>query len=601
MWRRLTPRIAWAARAPSLDACSSLSPSRCSVLRNAQQRHRTTVADVYLERMQEYDVASFLRLLRTGVFDCGDDLRRMFSGFQRYLAHLKAEEFVEMLELFRSRELRESEGGVDLPLLLICEMNRRMLGGQTRLFSLRQCQRICTVMKHMKFNRPSHITPGGDGMVASPASDGTAHIQEGTDKMVSSPSDHKDGHPHRTPISCPNGNEGTDSICTTSESHISCTRASKDVPLFSEDMQEVTVPVCECNVGPSTTPRACAACCAKYGPLLHLPGYDQLSLLIVLLGRSIVLQLSSVRRLHENAVTGYLMLSSHLNCTLNAHILRSIIERHQAALLRSKSLRNIAIALHVAKKCKVRCGGFEKRMRSRLADIGEFEALCAGERHPVALLVALSQLIGSLVSANALPISQEVRQIGINIITYLLDHYDKFFGADSVLDEDVVSSMRGNARLLVDYLESKGVNFERIFLDSDLERLESLIVCGAVDYSKDFRTSDFHRQVGSTLSLLGHDVEEEVRIGAHVCDIVLRNGGTVVEIDGPYHFNTSLNERTNQLLNRSGADYRLTYTHNSNVKRFMLGLAGYRVVHVPFFRWPSGREEQLEYVRRALT
>ncbi|CDR93729.1 hypothetical protein, conserved [Babesia bigemina] len=600
MWRQLTPRIVWAARATCLDASSSLSLPQCTPLTNQQRRTRTAVANLYLERVQEYDVASFLRLVRTGVFDCGDDLRRVFSGFQRYLAHLKAEEFVEMLELFRSRDLRENEEGVDLPLLLICEMNRRMRGGQHRLFSLRQCRRICAALRHMKFNRPSHVTPSSDH--PGPASYGAARIHQGTDEMGSAPSEHKDGHPHRIPISRRNGSESANSMHTTRDSHYTHTRAWNDgPPMFAEDTREVAVPVCECNVGQAALPRACAACCAKYGPLLHLPGYDQLSLLIVLLGRSIVLQLSGVRRLHENAVTGYLMLSSHINCTLNAHILRSIVAQHQAALLRSKSLRNIAIALHVAKKCKVRCGGFERRMRSRLADIGEFEALCAGERHPVALLVALSQLVGSLVTANALPTSREVRQIGINIITYLLDHYDKFFGADAELDADVVSSMRGNARLLVDYLASKGVNFERIFLNGDLERLEALTVCGAVDYSKDFRTSDFHRQVGSTLSLLGHAVEEEVRIGSHVCDIVLRKAGTVVEIDGPYHFNTALNERTNELLNRNGCDYRLTYTHNSNVKQFMLGLAGYRVVHVPFFRWPSGREEQLEYLRRALS
>ncbi|GIX66337.1 RAP domain protein [Babesia caballi] len=546
-----------------LRGARSHGPSAPAVLQTApvsRRKHQASISTVsrYLETMYDHDVAAFLRLLRTGVFDRSEDLRSMFSGFQRYLAHLRAEEFVELLELLRSHDLRDNDEGADLALLLLCEMNQRMLSGQPRLFSLKQTHRVCAVLRHFKFNRPAYLVAPDERATAAAvpsATGGSApRFEEGFTVVAAADvggsagqtSTQADADTHPTePQSAPATSGMPQSGTPSKSSHsLGGLPSRHNRPrLFHKDFPEVAVPICEANVGSRGPTRACSSCCSRYGQLLHLPGHEQLALLIVLLGRSIVKQAAKVRRRHENAVISYIMLSSHLNCTLNAHILRRILAQHQGAILQSRSLRNIGIVLHASRKCKTRCSALTARLLARLADVGQFEALCAGERNRGALLVAFGQVIGGLIVANALPVSPDVRRVGANIVTYLVDHYEALFGPDAQLDAEVVKGMCGNARLLVDYLASKGVDFARVLLDGDLDRLYELIARGHVDYPKDFKTSDLHRQVASVLALLGLETDEEVRVGAHVCDLALRRGGAVMEIDGPYHFNTSLNHR----------------------------------------------------------
>ncbi|ORM39841.1 uncharacterized protein BXIN_0199 [Babesia sp. Xinjiang] len=548
----------------------------------------STTAATYLERMYDHDVADFMGLLRRGIFDRAEDLRVLFTNFQRYLSQLKAEEFVELLEVLHSRDLRENEERIDIPLIMLCEMNHRILKGNRRLFSLNQTQRLCTVLRHVRFNRPNCLI----------AQD------EAANGITSNNEDFQHGFKIKRQTITPEKQSNHYNISTSCESvqheNLEDEPSSSSHCILQHDFQEVLVPVCEVNINNPGNTRACKSCCNKYGDLLQLHGYDQLTLLIVLLGRSIVQQVARVRRRHENAVISYMTLSSHLNCTINSHILRSMLAQQKAALLRTKSMRNIGIVLHMAKKCKVRFGSFKKQILQRLADYNEFKSLAAAERSIPTLLIAFSQIIGGLVDANRLPITKYKKQTGINIIIYLVDNHTKLIQDDCEGISDAINGVRGSVRLLVSYLTSKGVDLSKIMNEPDLDVLYSITATGNMEYAKDFRTSDLHRQVASVLATLGIETEEEVRIGSHVCDLILRRNKVAVEIDGPYHFNTALNYRVNALLHRDTDECLLTYTHNSKLKRFMLGLEGYRVVHIPYFRWPCARQEQIAYAHRTI-
>lgn len=546
--------------------------------------HSSHGAASYLERLYDIDVKEFLDRLRTCVFESDADFRPMFNNFQRYLRHFRSSEIVEIVEMIHSRNVRENDEGFDLMMLLICEMNERLINSNKTYFSLKQTHRICSVLKHVKFNRPSYLIDTAHHAMASDSSpydmgfrvassfnwDTECSTTEKQQRIMDSTKESSQAECTERTSNAANVNIVNEAECckhnqmryqsaSCSQSpnmytkmpqamgeHRKHTETDAECPeyhhlLFPQNYREVLVPVCECNVGAISSYYSCQKCCNRYGKLLQISGQDHLALLIVLLGRSIVIQSRAIRKRHENAVTSYLTLSSHFSCTMNSHILGTIMANYLAAFATSKSIRNIAIGLQAAKKCKVRCGVFKKKVIARLADLAEFESLCADERNMSTLLIAFNQIVSGIICTNKLPISQNIKNIGINIVTYLVDNYERIFC--NSIDQDTLKSAKGSAKLLVDYLTEKGVDFSRILLDDDIEKLDAILADGKVEYFKDFKTSDLHKQVASVLSMLGVNYEEEVYINPHFCDVFLRKSNLVLEIDGPYHFCTGINHR----------------------------------------------------------
>ncbi|KAK1442205.1 hypothetical protein BgAZ_402350 [Babesia gibsoni] len=506
----------------------------------------------YIERLYDHNARGFMLRLKTGVFEHDTDLQCMFANFQRYIPRLKGCEIVDILELLHSRTMREGDDGVDLVLLLLCEANQRMIDGKRHVFSLKEMHRLFSVLKHIKFNRPSYlITPQQHAVNPSLVSNKAIRTRfnivttntttSGGNSNAQSAETFENVANLEDIDSCQyQQDQGKGFPCLHEDADETNLRNLPLHHLFQENYKQVTVPVCEVNVGRAPPYMACRECVRNYGRMLDISGHDHLSLLIVLLGRSILKQSLAIRKKHENAVASYMILSSHLNSTVNSHLLGTIMAHYRTAFMRSRSMRNIAIAIQTAKKCKVCCNWLVSGLISRLSDVGNFEELCANESNTATLLVSLNQIITGIIVANHLPISQPRKKLGINIITYLVDHYEQVF-LNEKLNQDIVNSTKGNLKLLVDYLSSKGVDISRLLLECDMEKLEAIVADGKVEYLKDFKTSDLHKQVASVLHTLGIDAKEEVYINPHFCDLVAKR--TVVEIDGPYHFNTGLNQR----------------------------------------------------------
>ncbi|GFE53597.1 hypothetical protein BaOVIS_010010 [Babesia ovis] len=495
--------------------------------------------------MFDYNVQSFMRLLRDGIFQDDDELRAVFTGFQRYLGHLQPVDIVDILELACNRDIRENDEGIDLVLLLLCEMNHRMLSKNSCMFSLQQTNRICRVLLKMKFNRSTSLIWDLDRSNIVDAGCNSGFIIGNRNTPTKRQMQPDSAH---IIASIDNDQRLSSNLDDASNNYLNVTSSKSGIPAdgvldFLHSSQRVKVPICESVYHLNAEPMACSSCCSKYGQLLQLEGYDHLALLIVLLGRSIVKQINKIKHRHENAVIGYIQLSAHYNTTVNSHFLGTILAQHQAALLCSRSLRNIAIVLQVMKKSKLRTGFLRTRLLARLADKDVFVNLCNREGNVATLLVSFSHLVGGIISNNALTINPDITRLGVNILQYVVQNHERLFNATSETHMAAITGARGNLHMLLMYLRSKYKNLTQHFDSTQLDILDCITASCAAEYSMDFRTSDLHKQVASVLQAVGVETQNEVPIGPHMCDLVLKRKKVVVEIDGPYHFQTALNPR----------------------------------------------------------
>eukprot|EP00371_Babesia_bovis_P001675 XP_001610322.1 hypothetical protein [Babesia bovis T2Bo] len=611
------------------------------------------VTGAYLENIYDYNAKSYLRLLTKGVFDNDHDIKVLLCDFQRYLTAFNPEELIQLLELLVTRDIRENDQGIDIILILLAEMNRRLLAENDRLFSLKQIYRLSRLLKTTKFNRSTCLLSPEDrvnvrvlhddvafGFSINAKNTNTSSLESVNETQSSSIDTHSknlESNISRTELkdhtlgsirpdvpfneaydkhkidimrrgTSPRHDDGSvsnelgqykspkeDNYHSSSSSSV--IYQPEALGSISDYRSCVVVPVCEINTGITNTYKACQNCVTRYGQLLDLHGYDQMALFIVLLGRSIIKQISHIKRRHENAVIPYLLLSSHYKTAINSHIIGSILSQQQVALARTKSLRNIGIVLDVIRKCKVRASRLRSALVSRLANQRHFNELCSREGNKTTLILSFSHIIMGTVKLNKAPKSTETMPVFYNILKYLLEHPE--LHDEDHIDPDVLQGSLNNVRLLVTYIGYD--HLKQWFRSTEISAIESLLAKARLDYCKDFRTSDLHKQVADVLSTLGIECDQEVTIGSHICDLVLKKRRIVIEIDGPYHFNTTLNSSLNSILNRHVDDYRLTYTYNSRIKMYMLRQGGYKVIHIPYFMWPSGKQEQMVYAKRCIS
>ncbi|KAK2198101.1 RAP domain [Babesia duncani] len=357
---------------------------------------------------------------------------------------------------------------------------------------------------------------------------------------------------------------------------------------------EISALICEENrdaLGSS----ACENCKARYGHLLSLNGVDMTSLLTILLGKSLVLQTRANKKVYENAIIPYLILvgsSNHCGC---ASIVSNLLQTHQHALLKSKSLRNLAIVLHTIKRLNVRAFKLESKIIQKI--LINFEELINLEKSQAAVYAAFGQIIMATVSQHysgslfnrrsdlllnkiLVFVSKSHDQFNVKESPFLASQLGILFTNASLERFELFKLIKANKNILE---LKKRLKLENVSPDSN-DTLEN----------QHWRTSDIHKSVAAAMEFMGLPCKVETLIYPYIVD--LQFGNTVIEVDGPYHYVQNGSESLNRVL-KLEHHKRLRYNLNTLVKDKLLGKMGYKIVHLPFYEWPDSPQEQLEYLK----
>ncbi|EKX74209.1 conserved hypothetical protein [Theileria equi strain WA] len=360
---------------------------------------------------------------------------------------------------------------------------------------------------------------------------------------------------------------------------------------------ESLIPVCAENYRKTKIYELCENCKLRYGDLATQNGNDLMTILIVSFGKSILAQLKSIRKLHENLIIPYLSLVGSRNCTGCSHIVRELCIRCHKCFMSTYSLINIAILLHTIKRTRARANFIFRNIAKRLVKDNGIEDLCSKEFVTKAQSVALSQLIISCISSEYRP-SEDNRRIDAllyRILVYVEKTFSNLLKYDT---DDKYSYFITQLNLL-----NKACIVERHRLHSKImanqqlsDFINSIPNSTRFDEAYDFKTSTTHLQVRNTLDMFNYETEVETKVYPYIVDILVKSKNLIIEVDGPYHYTTYINKSVGKILNRESSDDLFQHTLNSRLKQRLLQKSGYKFVNIPYYKWPNTTSAQVYFI-----
>ncbi|XP_953739.1 uncharacterized protein TA16950 [Theileria annulata] len=373
------------------------------------------------------------------------------------------------------------------------------------------------------------------------------------------------------------------------------TKVLLKIKFNKESPESSTVPVCSMNFEYNKEVSVCENCKLRYGDLLNLNGSDLSNILMVVLGKSLLLQSKDMRKLHENSVVPYLVLVGNRNSVLCSHLVRRISSVYSKAFLLSNSIHNISILLHTIKRTKTRAFALLKMIVNRLSTKGEIESLLDKESNLHVKLISISQIIQFCINCHY-SYSQFNLKLDTLIYSILKYVYNIFSGENM---EEIIKFPNFVSQL---NLLRKSINLERVHLKKLIEGSEISCFLDSLEHIKptfapnEFKTSNIHSQVDTILKSFNYETLLEHYVCPYIVDIFVPSKNVIIEVDGPYHYSTTINPRINKILKREVDNYRLGYTLNSKLKSRILTKSGFKFINIPFYQWPQTTNEQVYFI-----
>ncbi|BAM39525.1 uncharacterized protein TOT_010000980 [Theileria orientalis strain Shintoku] len=355
-----------------------------------------------------------------------------------------------------------------------------------------------------------------------------------------------------------------------------------------------TVPICSCNFELDKNPAVCKKCKVRYRELLNLNGVDLVTILTVELGKSILKQSKELRRKNDNALVPYLVMVGSKNCTLVSHIVRRMCVEYQPQFISTKSIRNTSILLHTIKRTKSRANPLAKRIFERLSGDGVIESLLDRELSTSAKLVAISQIIQFCINTHY---SGSKFNRNLDTVVARSVEYARNLCESGAIELQQYPNFISQLNLLNRSAELERHGLKRLFTQMGLrEFLTGLEQVRPVFSQIDHNTSNTHVQVDSVLKSFNYETLLEHFISPYLVDIFVPSKNAIIEVDGPYHYATGMNERVNAIMKRPLGRFPCQYSLNSRLKRRLLSKSGYKFFNIPYQEWPQSTNEQIYYI-----
>ncbi|UKJ88381.2 hypothetical protein MACJ_000825 [Theileria orientalis] len=354
-----------------------------------------------------------------------------------------------------------------------------------------------------------------------------------------------------------------------------------------------TVPICSCNFEFDKNPVVCKRCKVRYRQLLNMNGVDLVTILTVELGKSILKQSSDLRKKNENVLVPYLVMVGNKNCTLVSHIVRRMCIEYQTQFISTKSIRNASILLHTIKRTKSRANPTAKRIIKRLSEDGVIESLLDSELSISAKLVSISQIIQFCINThnNGARFNRDLdKVVGRSV------EYARNLVASGVIDLQQYPNCISQFNLLNKSAELERHELNKLFIQMGLKEFLTGLEQVRPVFSENDKTSNTHVQVDSVLKSFNYETLLEHFINPYLVDIYIPSKNTIIEVDGPYHYTTSINERVNAIMKRPLQQFPCLYSLNSRLKSSLLSKSGYKFINIPYQEWPQSINEQIYYI-----
>ncbi|UKK00775.2 hypothetical protein MACK_000849 [Theileria orientalis] len=355
-----------------------------------------------------------------------------------------------------------------------------------------------------------------------------------------------------------------------------------------------TVPICSCNFEFDKNPVVCKRCKVRYRELLNLNGVDLVTILTVELGKSILKQSNGLRKKNENVLVPYLVMVGNKNCTLCSHIVRRMCIEYQTQFTSTNSIRNTSILLHTIKRTKSRANFLAKRIIKRLSEDGVIESLLDRELSTSAKLVSISQIIQFCINThnNGSKFNKNIDKVLSRSVEYARN-----LSESGVIELQQYPNCISQLNLLNKSSELERHGLNKLFMQMGLkEFLTGLEQVRPVFSQTDHNTSNTHVQVDNVLKSFNYDTLLEHFINPYLVDIYIPLKNAIIEVDGPYHYTTSINERVNAIMKRPLDHFPSQYSLNSRLKRRLLSKSGYKFINIPYQEWPQSINEQIYYI-----
>uniref|UniRef100_A0A3B0MS31 RAP domain containing protein, putative n=1 Tax=Theileria annulata TaxID=5874 RepID=A0A3B0MS31_THEAN len=373
------------------------------------------------------------------------------------------------------------------------------------------------------------------------------------------------------------------------------TKVLLKIKFNKESPETSTVPICSMNFEYNKEVSVCDNCKLRYGDLLNLNGSDLSNILMVVLGKSLLLQSKDMRKSHENSVVPYLVLVGNRNSALCSHLVMRISSVYSSAFLLSNSIHNISILLHTIKRTKTRAFPLLKMIVNRLSTKGEIESLLDKESNLHVKLISISQIIQFCINCHY---SYSQFNLKIDSLIYsILKYVYGIFSGENMEEITKFPNFVSQLNLL-----KKSINLERVHLKRLIEGSEISCFLDSLEHIKptfapnEFKTSNIHSQVDTILKSFNYETLLEHYVCPYIVDIFVPSKNVIIEVDGPYHYSTTINPRINKILKREVDNYRLGYTLNSKLKSRILTKSGFKFINIPFYQWPQTTNEQVYFI-----